>query len=40
MSLSEAFLVKREDGWMVDGEERVGEQGKAITCSDVGDSES
>lgn len=37
MSLSEGFLGKPGDGWMVDGEESTGELGGSALCSEVGD---
>jgi hypothetical protein len=38
MSLSEAFLRKAGDGFMVEGEESMEELGESFTCSGVGDS--
>ena len=36
-SLSEAFRGKTGDGWIVDGEEGMGELGESAVSSDVGD---
>jgi hypothetical protein len=39
-SLSEVFRGKMGDGWMVDGEEGMGELGESTVYSDEGDGSS